>query len=226
MRVTGRSGATWPRLAIHCTKLSTKYAFMSVGAMEIQAAPKAHLVIDHSAGIPPTSRQCRSRFMRAPAEALPAAECCRALGAACGFDLPLHSILTLALAFLRPLTFLQSGTCAPSRWDRRDCVHMTAALPVCRLDQRQFEHRTRRLQSRGLRGAFMAHSFRAFAKLPGAALTCLHNNRVCCILFLHFVVGFLCAATNIRAPRTYRNIPHGLRTSPRPRDGIGKIVAI
>ena len=62
---------------------------------------------------------------------------------------------TLALALLRLLTFWKSDTSAPSRWDRQDSGHMTATLPICRLDPRQFEHRTRRLQSGGLRGAFL-----------------------------------------------------------------------
>ena len=71
-----------------------------------------------------------------------------------------HSILTLALLHL--LTFLKSDTFAPSRWYRQDSGHMTAALPICRLDPRQFEHRTRRLQSGGLRGAFLP----GFRKTP------------------------------------------------------------
>ena len=68
-----------------------------------------------------------------------------------------HSILTLTLLHL--LTFLKSDTFAPSRWDRQDSGHMTAALPICRLDARQFDRTTRRWQSGGLRGAFL-HGFR------------------------------------------------------------------
>ena len=84
---------------------------------------------------------------------------------------------------------------------------MTAALPICRLDLRQFEHRTytRRLQSGGLRGAsllgFRKTRWRSAdrdAQFPG----------VLCSL-LHFIVRFLCAPTSILALRTYRKIPHG-----------------
>ena len=118
-----------------------------------------------------------------------------------------HSILTLTLLHL--LTFLKSDTFAPSRWDRQDSGHMTAALPICRLDPRQFQHRARRLQSGGLRGAFLP-GFRKTpwrsAELPAYWPGVLYS-------LLHFIVGFLCAPTNFLALRTYRKIPHGLRSS-------------
>ena len=98
-----------------------------------------------------------------------------------------HSILALAL--LHPLPFLKSDTSAPSRWDRQDPGHMTAAPPTCRLDPARSSLK-------------QVHSFRAFAKRDGAALTAMHNLLVLYAL-LHFIVGFLCDATNIRAPRTY-----------------------
>ena len=105
----------------------------------------------------------------------------------------------LALALLHLLTFLTSGTFAPSRWDMQDPGHMTAALPICRPG-----HRTRRLQSGGLRGAilqgFRKNPWRSAippAQLPGVLYS-----------LLHFVVGSLCLSTNIRALRTYRKIPH------------------
>ena len=120
-----------------------------------------------------------------------------------------HSILTLTSLHL--LAFLKSDTFSPSRWDRRDSGHMTAALPICRLDPRQFEHRTRRLrmQSGGLRGAFLT----AFRKTRWRGADCDAYWLGVLYSVLHFIVGFLCAATNIRALRTYRKIPHGLRTS-------------
>ena len=81
-----------------------------------------------------------------------------------------RSILTLAL--LHILGFLTSDTFAPSRWDRQDPGLMTAALHnvICRLDPRQFELRTRRLQlqSGDLRGAFL----QAFRKTPWRGAGC------------------------------------------------------
>ena len=96
---------------------------------------------------------------------------CIAEGAACGrlqlkISAERHSILTSAL--LRLLAFLESGTFAPSRWDMQDSGHVAAALPICRLGPRQFGHRTRRLQSGGLRGAFLP----GFRKTPWRGADC------------------------------------------------------
>ena len=55
-------------------------------------------------------------------------------------------------------------------------------LPICRLDPRQVEHRTRRLQSGGLRGAFLPGFRKTLAKRDVAALTSVHIGRVCCVL--------------------------------------------
>ena len=115
----------------------------------------------------------------------------------------------MTLTLLHLLTFLKSDTFAPSRWDRQDSGHMTAALPICRLDPRQFQHRTRRLQSGGLRGAFLP----GFRKTRWRSADCDAYWPGVLYSLLHFIVGFLCAPTNFLALRTYRKIPHGLRSS-------------
>ena len=90
-----------------------------------------------------------------------------------------HSILTLTLLHL--LTFLNSDTFSPSRWDRQDFGHMTAALPIINyVDSTRGSLNT--VLDACKAGAFAADSFRTFAKRHGAALTALHNGRACCVL--------------------------------------------